>query len=66
MSKRKVKKCKMPKHFAIELKRRRARRNFTQEQAADYIGVSLKTYVNWEQARNVPDALKRRAVLARI
>lgn len=49
------------KPFSARIKSARGKR--TQQQAADTIGVSIKTYVNWEQGRNTPDAFKQRALL---
>ena len=40
--------------FAAALKSYRARHGFTQAQAAALLGVSLRTWQNWEIARNRP------------
>jgi len=47
--------------FAEELRTKRAW--MTQREAAAKIGVPLKSYVNWEQGRTVPDLFKRKAIL---
>ena len=41
--------------FAIIMKQFRERREFTQEQAAADLGVSVRTLQNWEIARNMPN-----------
>lgn len=40
--------------FASMLKEFRTRENLTQQAAATYLGVSLRTWQNWEIARNMP------------
>jgi transcriptional regulator with XRE-family HTH domain len=40
--------------FAAALKRYRARHGWTQAQAAAHLGVPLRTWQNWEIARNRP------------
>jgi DNA-binding XRE family transcriptional regulator len=52
-----------PATFAEKLKAVRGNR-WTQTEAAAAIGVSPKTFVNWEQARNLPDSFKQKALLA--
>ena len=42
------------KKFAKLLQDYRGRRGFTQSEAADKLGVSVRTLQNWEIARNMP------------
>ena len=44
-------------NFSDELKQWRAREGYTQERAASFLGVSLRTYQEWEQGRQAPDQL---------
>lgn len=41
--------------FAEELKDWRADKAYTQEEAAVFLGVPLRTYQEWEQGRQEPD-----------
>jgi DNA-binding transcriptional regulator YiaG len=41
----------------------RERRRFTQEEAADKLGVSVRTLQNWEIARNMPRGFGLSALL---
>ena len=50
--------------FALRLRNRRGQRTYAQ--AADDIGISVRTYENWEQGRYVPDRLKQDAALMRL
>ena len=43
--------------FADELKTWRTRVEYTQEEAAEFLGVPLRTYQEWEQGRQAPDQL---------
>lgn len=43
------------KEFADELKAWRYARGWTQEDAAKYLDVPLKTYQNWEWGRRLPN-----------
>ena len=52
------------KTFAEQLRDRRGERTYGT--AAVTIGVSLRTYQNWEQGRSVPDPIKQQAVLERL
>ena len=36
-----------------------SRGDFTQQEAADFLGVPLKTYIDWEQGRRVPEGPAR-------
>ena len=49
--------------FAIIMKQFRERREFTQEQAAADLGVSVRTLQNWEIARNMPNGYGLQAIL---
>ena len=42
------------KQFAKLLQDYRERRGFTQSDAADKLGISVRTLQNWEIARNMP------------
>ncbi len=43
-----------PKKFARALQEWRERKDFSQRDAADYLGISKRTLENWEQARATP------------
>lgn len=43
-----------------------ARGEFSQAEAAEHLGVPLKTYLNWEQGRRSPRGLALAAVLEKI
>lgn len=43
--------------FAEEIKTWRAKHGWTQEQAAAYLQVPLKTYQNWEWGRRAPQPI---------
>ncbi len=45
---------------------RTARGKFSQAQAAERIGVPLKTYTDWEQGRREPRGLSRQALLGKV
>lgn len=45
---------------------RMARGKFSQADAADRLGVPVKTYIDWEQGRRVPRGLALSALLERI
>jgi len=49
--------------FASLLKEFRSRENLTQEAAAAFLGVSLRTWQNWEIARNMPRGFGLRALV---
>ena len=42
------------------------RGDFTQHEAADFLGVPLKTYIDWEQGRRGPVGIALQAVEERI
>lgn len=42
------------KQFAKTLQAWRARKSFTQADAAKHLGISVRTLQNWEIARNMP------------
>ena len=43
-----------------------SRGDFTQQEAADFLGVPLKTYIDWEQGRRGPVGIGFQAVRERI
>jgi hypothetical protein len=43
-----------------------SRGDFTQQEAADFLGVPLKTYIDWEQGRRGPVGIALRVVQKRI
>jgi hypothetical protein len=43
-----------------------SRGDFTQQEAADFLGVPLKTYIDWEQGRRGPVGIALRVVQRRI
>jgi transcriptional regulator with XRE-family HTH domain len=49
--------------FAALLKDFRRRAELTQEAAAEFFGVSLRTWQNWEIARNMPRGFGLRALV---
>jgi transcriptional regulator with XRE-family HTH domain len=49
--------------FASLLKDFRSREHLTQEAAAAFLGVSLRTWQNWEIARNMPRGFGLRALV---
>lgn len=49
--------------FASLLKDFRLRENLTQEAAASFLDVSLRTWQNWEIARNMPRGFGLRALV---
>ena len=48
----------------IDLAADRARRGWTLAQMADYLGVPLGTYLNWERGRRKPPPIVARLALA--
>lgn len=51
------------KRFAKLLKDYRERRRFTQEEASEKLGISVRTLQNWEIARNMPRGFGLAALL---
>lgn len=49
--------------FANALRAWRAKKEFTQAQAADYFDISLRTLQNWEIARTMPVGLACKLLL---
>lgn len=52
--------------LAKRLKQWRARRKLTQEDAARHLGVSQRSFENWEQGRSTPSSLGLSMLLERI
>jgi transcriptional regulator with XRE-family HTH domain len=52
--------------FKETLQRWRAKNGFTQQDAADHLGISIRTLQNWEIARNMPNGYGLKAILAEI
>ncbi len=52
--------------FQKTLQRWRAKNGFTQQDAADNLGISIRTLQNWEIARNMPNGYGLKAILAEI
>ena len=52
------------KKFAKLLKDYRERRGLTQSDAADKLGISVRTLQNWEIARNMPRGFGLKALVA--
>jgi len=52
--------------FKETIKRWRERKGFTQQEAADHIGISVRTLQNWEIARNMPNGYGLKALLAEL
>jgi len=51
--------------FENKLRELRARKHWTQEDAAQHLGVSLHTYSNWETGKHIPSS-KRRTQIAEL
>jgi DNA-binding XRE family transcriptional regulator len=43
-----------PPNFALKLKAWRSDNDYTQKEAAQKLGISKRTYENWEQSRSHP------------
>jgi len=52
--------------FQKRLQRWRTKMGFTQQQAADHLGISVRTLQNWEIARNMPTGYGLKALLAEL
>lgn len=52
--------------FQKMIQRWRAKNGFTQQDAADHLGISIRTLQNWEIARNMPNGYGLKALLAEI
>lgn len=48
----------MQKHDEIDFRSWRSRLAWTQQEAADYLGVAIQTYRDWEQGRGKPKVVK--------
>ncbi|MEI6071095.1 MAG: helix-turn-helix domain-containing protein [Verrucomicrobiae bacterium] len=44
----------------------RVKKGFTQQDAADHLGISVRTLQNWEIARNMPNGYGLKALLAEL
>ena len=52
--------------FQKTVQRWRAKNGFTQQDAADHLGISIRTLQNWEIARNMPNGYGFKALLAEL
>ena len=50
--------------FQRTIQRWRVKKGFTQQDAADHLGISIRTLQNWEIARNMPSGYGLKALLA--
>ena len=46
-----------PKHFARMLREWRSTKGFSQRDAAEALGISIKSLQNWEQERSMPQGI---------
>ncbi len=46
-----------PKHFARMFQEWRDRKSYSQRDAADALGISIKSLQNWEQERSMPQGI---------
>ena len=51
------------KEFQRTIQRWRVKNGFTQQDAADHLGISIRTLQNWEIARNMPNGYGLKALL---
>ena len=49
--------------FKEAIQRWRAKNGFTQQDAADHLGISVRTLQNWEIARNMPNGYGLKALM---
>jgi len=49
--------------FQKTIQRWRVKKGFTQQDAADHLGISVRTLQNWEIARNMPNGYGLKAIL---
>ncbi len=51
------------KEFQRTIQRWREKKGFTQQGAADHLGISIRTLQNWEIARNMRNGYGLKAIL---
>ena len=52
--------------FSPKLKRARKRLGLSQTECAERLGISVRTFQDWEQAKHTPDPFKQTAILDKL